>query len=207
MQKRGNMSQQQSEEYEILFDNTFLQIRKTADGYTFMHESRCEGQIVAVLPYRKKEAPLRPFDPSTSSGHDKLRTPQAQVTASELEYLARLEVCPAHGREFELCSITGGKEADKSVEESAQLEISEEAGYAVSLEELISLGLVKPTKAADTRVFLFAVDVTGKEQQEAASDGTYFEQGSSVKWVDYDQAVKIEDPLIVTALVRFHAQR
>ena len=75
----------------------------------------------------------------------------------------------------------------------------------MDLEELIPLGITKPTKAADTRVFLFAVDVSGKTQSEPKTDGSYFEQGASVKWVDYEQAVEIEDPLLVTALVRLHA--
>ncbi len=145
-----------------------------------MHESRCEGTIVAVLPYRK------------------------QHSTSHLEYLARVEVCPAHSREFELCSITGGKEPELSVEATACLELAEEAGYHIEQNELLSLGIVQPSKASDTKAYLFAADISGKKQSQAGTDGSYFEQGASVKWVDYDQALTIEDPLLLSALARLH---
>ena len=177
------MSQSSSEVFEVLFDNGFLQIRKTSDGYTFMHESRCKGQIVSLLPYRKAPDSL------------------------QLEYLGRVEICPAHGPDFELCSITGGKDPHLSIEETVCRELLEETGFTAEKDELIPLGIVKPTKAADTIVSLFAVDVTGKEQTPPQGDGSYFEKGAGIKWVNYEEAVQIEDPLLVTALARFHAQR
>jgi 8-oxo-dGTP pyrophosphatase MutT (NUDIX family) len=170
-------------EHDILFENPFLQLRNTPDGYTYVHEIRCEGQIVALLPFRCK------------------------MDKSGLEYLARREVCPAHGREPELYSITGGKEAELTLEATACRELLEEGGFTITRNELIPLGIVKPSKAMDTLASLFAVDVTGKEQTEPQGDGSYFEQGSSVEWVGYEEGVSIEDPLFITALTRLHTRQ
>ena len=170
-------------EQEILFENQFLQIRKTPDGYTYMHEICCEGQIVALLPFRYK------------------------MDMSGVEYLARREICPAHSQEPELCSITSGKEAELNLEDSACLELQEEAGIWITRDELIPLGIVKPSKAMDTEASLFAVDVTGKQQTAPQGDGSYFERGSSVQWVGYEEGVSIEDPLFVTALARLHTRQ
>jgi len=159
-----------------LFANQFIAIIDR-DGYTFMHEVRCEGQIVALLPYRN-------------------------LAGNQREYLARLEICPAHTPDLELCSITGGKEPNKSVAETAVQELWEEAGYQATIEELIALGKVRPSKASDTTAHLFAVDVTGKEQSTPEGDGSRFEVGSSVQWLDYEQAVQVEDSLLVTTITR-----
>src|SRR5262249_3647606 len=89
---------------KVLFRNKFLAVIDR-DGYIFCREVRSNGIVVAIVPFRK--------------------------TATGVQYLARLEVCPAHGMEQELCSITGGLEPGESIEESAQAEILEEAGYRV----------------------------------------------------------------------------
>lgn len=74
--------------------------------------------------------------------------------------------------------------------------------YAVEIPELVSLGQVRPSKSADTLVYLFAVDVTAKRQHVAQGDGSCLEKNASVKWVHYEQGVHINDPLFVTALAR-----
>jgi 8-oxo-dGTP pyrophosphatase MutT (NUDIX family) len=122
-----------------------------------------------------------------------------------MEYLARLEVCPAHGPELERCSITGGVEPGKSIEEAAQQELWEEAGYHVGVDDLIYLGRVRPSKSTDTIVHLFAVDVTEKPQSIPLGDGTSFEASASVVWVDRDQGIQITDPLFVTAITRLQS--
>jgi len=159
----------------VLFRNQYLAVIDR-DGYTFSREVRCDGVLVAVLPFR--------------------------IQGDTVEFLARLEVCPAHGPEPELCSITGGLEPRKTVIESAQQEVWEEAGYAVKIPELVSLGQVCPSKSADTLVYLFAVDVTAKCQHVALGDGSYLEKNAAVKWVHYEQGVHINDPLFVTAMAR-----
>ncbi len=160
-----------------LFRNQFLAIIDR-DGYTFLREARCDGQIVSLLPFR------------------------TNADTEQIDFLARLEICPAHGSELERCSITGGVEPGQSIEEAALLELWEEAGYRVEVEKLVSLGQVRPSKASDTVVHLFAVDVTGKPQAPPPGDGSRFAANASVEWVDYDQGIQIADPLFVTAMTR-----
>ena len=162
---------------KTLFRNRFLAIIER-DGYTFTREVRCDGTIVALLPFRSV-----PGEP-------------------RLEFLARREVCPAHGPELEYCSITGGLEPGQSVTETACQELWEESGYRAAATELIELGMARPSKSADTTVHLFAVDMTGKASSTPIGDGSYFEMGASVEWVTYERGVHIADPLFVTAMAR-----
>jgi 8-oxo-dGTP pyrophosphatase MutT (NUDIX family) len=161
----------------VLFRNQYLAVIDR-DGYTFTREVRCDGVVVAILPFRR--------------------------SGEELEFLARVEVCPAHGPAPERCSITGGLEPGQSVVEAAQQEVWEEAGYVVDTYELLSLGQVRPSKSADTCVHLFAVDVTAKPQHAPPGDGSSLEKHASVEWVTYKQGIHIADPLFVTALTRLH---
>ena len=163
-----------------LFRNQYLAVIER-DGYTFSREIRCDGVIVSLLPFRNN--------------------------SDEIEFLARLEICPAHGPELELCSITGGVEPRGVIEEAAQQELWEEAGFRVDVDELISLGQVRPSKSADTVVHLFAVDVTEKAQSTAPGDGSCFETNASVVWVDYDQGIQIADSVFVTAITRLQSFR
>lgn len=163
-----------------LFRNQYLAVIER-DGYTFSREIRCDGVIVSLLPFRTRD--------------------------DRMEFLARLEVCPAHGPELELCSITGSVGPGVLIEEAARQELWEEAGYRVGVNDLISLGQVRPSKSADTIVHLFAVDVTDKSQSAPPGDGSYFEANASVVWVDYDQGVQIADPLFVTAITRLQSFR
>jgi len=163
---------------KVLFHNQYLAVIER-DSYTFCREIRCDGTIVSLLPFRTSD--------------------------DEWEFLARLEVCPAHGPELERCSITGGVEPGESVEEAARQELWEEAGYRVGVDDLISLGQVRPSKSADTIVHLFAVDVTEKSRSTPPGDGTCFEASASVEWVDYDQGIQIVDPLFVTAITRLQS--
>jgi 8-oxo-dGTP pyrophosphatase MutT (NUDIX family) len=163
---------------KTLFRNQHLAVIDR-NGYTFVREVRCDGVIVSLLPFQQKDG--------------------------ELQFLARLEVCPAHGPDPELCSITGGLEPGRSVEETACQELFEEAGYRATVNELINLGQVRPSKSADTLVHLFAVDVTGKAQTSPPGDRSRFEANASVEWVDYQQGLAIADPLFVTAMARFRA--
>jgi len=166
----------------MLFRNRFLAIFER-DGYTFMHEVRCNGVIVSLLPFR--------FAPD----------------GKRVEYLARLEVCPAHGSELELCSITGGLEPGVTVAETACEELWEEAGYRAETSELIDLGTVRPSKASNTIVHLFAVDASEKLQSTPPTDGSRFEIGSSVEWVGHERGVQISDPLFVTAIARLQLSK
>ena len=160
---------------KVLFRNNFLAVIDR-DDYIFSREVRCDGIIVSLLPFRP--------------------------TGIFWEFLARLEVCPAHSHEQKLYSITGGAEPQKTIQATAQQELLEEAGYQAQLNEFISLGKVYPTKSSDTIVYLFAINVDNKFQSTPQGDGSKFEVGASVQWVNYDQGIEIEDPLFITTMTR-----
>jgi 8-oxo-dGTP pyrophosphatase MutT (NUDIX family) len=160
---------------KVLFRNQYLAVIER-DGYFFCKEIRCDGIIVSLLPFR--------------------------FNGDELEYLARLEVCPAHRPEPEMCGITGGVDPGWTVEEAAQQELWEEAGYQIDRGDLINLGQVRPSKSADTTAHLFAVDVTDHPQSTSPGNGTHLESSASVVWVNYSQGIQVTDPLFVTSIAR-----
>jgi 8-oxo-dGTP pyrophosphatase MutT (NUDIX family) len=165
---------------KVLFENQFLSVIERK-GYFFVRSTRSQGIKVSLLPFHKESK------------------------TSALKFLARLELCPAHGPQLEYCSITGGLVPGKTVEETACQETWEEAGYFVKESELISLGTVRPSKEMDTLVHLFAIDVTGKEQSTPPGDGSTLEAIASIEWVNYEKGIQINDPLFVTAITRLLA--
>jgi 8-oxo-dGTP pyrophosphatase MutT (NUDIX family) len=164
---------------KTLFANRFLALIER-DGYTYMHEVRCDGKIVSLLPFRRCKG--------------------------KLEFLARKEICPAHGAEAELCSITGGIDIGSSAISTAQRELYEEAGYRAEESEFIELGKVYPSKSADTLAYLFAIDVTEKAPAIPKGDGSRWEANASVQWVTKEECVHLQDPLIITSIVRHQEQ-
>lgn len=145
----------------VVHDGEFLQMREfdSPDGtktYEYAHESRCDGEIVAVLPF--------------------------EVEAGEASrFLLRVERCPAWGDGMVPCALTGGVESDRPVADAAR-ELHEESGYRVPPDDLVSLGACYGTKAMDTVYHLYAVDVTNRERGDAPGDGSDLEDGAGVTW-------------------------
>jgi len=158
-----------------LYKNDWLSL-KEMDGYIYSHESRSNGKIVAILVVDSEKHPG--------------------------EVLGRYEDCPPHEDGITLTSITGGVE-DDDVEGTAVMELKEEAGYVADETELIPLGTVRPTKSTDTTVYLFGIDVKGKEQGEAEGDGSEGEKGAYTDWVTEKEAVDCKDPLVATMIARW----
>lgn len=154
-----------------------------------MHMARTDGRLVALVPFRR--------------------------TARGLEFLARVEICPAHfpkdtakaAMQARRYSITGGVKAGETFAQTAVRELLEEAGYAVSDEALIDLGQVYPSKQEDTLAQLYSVDLTNETQAEIKGDGTVWEEGAGVEWLPYRDGLQVIDPVFVTAMVRVHDQQ
>ena len=143
-------------------------------SYTFAHETRCNGEIVAVLPYRVERD-------------------------GSLTFLLRSEIVPCWGYDPCIVSITGGVEGNAPAF-TAVHELEEEAGLKVKVEELIPLGACRGTKSVDTVYHLFAVDATGKERGPADGDGSVFEKMAHCFWSkNVHDAV---DPLVFTMVYR-----
>lgn len=168
---------------EQLFSDKWLSVnKKTMDNgseYIYSNSPWCKSNGIAILPFRKAK-----------DGYP--------------EFLGRFEICPAHSDEIELCSITGGMDKEgESPALTAVRELIEEGGYKVPLENVISLGTVRPSKSSDSTNHLFAVNLdNGAEEVEAVGDGTLGEEGAYCSWISLEELVDAKDPLLHSIFLR-----
>lgn len=147
------------------------------NGYTYSHETRCRGRIVAVLPYR--------------------------TTPDGREFLVKSETTPCWGFEQQLSAITGGFEGD--IEADAVREVAEETGYTIAKADLIPLGESYASKSTDTVYTLYSVDLTGAEQGVATGDGSRLEAESGTHWLALTDLSSVMDPQVPTMCMRLAA--
>jgi 8-oxo-dGTP pyrophosphatase MutT (NUDIX family) len=164
-----------------LFENPWLSLCMVTSPvpYVYSHETRCNGRILAVLPFR--------------DGPDR-------------EYLVRSEVTPCWGPDPELSSVTGGWQGG-DIEDDVVREVLEETGYTITREDLIPLGESRASKSSDTLYSLFAVNLTGRVAGIATGDGTPLEAGSSVQWVSADTLAWLKDPQLAVMYRRLQIFR
>lgn len=157
-------------EKKELYKNKWLSLYELKDpengvgGYVYSHETRCEGKIIAFMPFRKREG--------------------------KLEVLLRNEVTPCWGMHSVLSSFTGGYEGGDP-RDTTIIELKEEAGYTVHVDELIFLGNSYASKSSDTQYYLYGIDVSDKEEGEAVGDGSSLEKKAFNQWVT---EVESDDP-------------
>lgn len=156
-----------------LFNNQWISLHKIVDltkgvkGYVYSHETRCDGKIVAVLPFRK--------------------------TKQGVEYLLKSEMTPCWNiNKHTLCTITGGIDTGYAKLDAVK-EVKEETGYSIDYTELIDLGTSYASKSSDSIYELFSVDLTDKIQGEATGDGIGIEDGKSA-WVRKGKIIACQDP-------------
>lgn len=155
----------------ILHEGKFIQLRKKErEGhvYEYMHESRCDGNIVAILPVHMERG-----------------------------MLVRKEITPCWDEE-NINSITGGWEKDRHETpiDTVIEELREEAGIILHDETAImTLGTCRGSKACDTLYHLFLVDLSNNEydQVEPESDGSFLESKESVEWMPTGIGMEPED--------------
>lgn len=160
-----------------LFDGQWLGLRQTPGGYEYVTQTRMGREAVAVLGYAGSHV------------------------------LGRFEVCPAHGDlNPQLCALTGGIEDGEGPQEAAMRELYEESGFVVPPYGIRRLGdIVRPSKASDTIIHLFAVPVPTKTLEGrfyGPGDGTEGEDGAWCEFVAYDRALMSKDPLLATMAAR-----
>lgn len=171
-----------------LFGNKWLELREMVDpekgvkGYTYSHETRCDGHIVTVLPYRTDD--------------------DGNVT----EVMVRMEVTPCWKMKPVMSSITGGVEKDADEElnplVTVVLELKEEAGLDVDQTDIKSLGTCYGIKSSDTVYHLYAVDAADTLKVKAEGDGSELEKKAWCEWVKPQELVKAQDPLLAMLFVR-----
>lgn len=170
---------------EVLHHNEWVSLMKVSNpaagvsGYVYSHETRCQGRIVAVLPFRVIRGKRRAW----------------------AEFLLKSEVTPCWGMEQVVSAITGGYEGG-DIEDDAVREMLEETGYAITRDELIPLGTCFASKSADTVYSLFAVDLTGREAGEAIGDGSRLESESRAVWLEGSDLLAIRDPQVSVMFLR-----
>lgn len=170
---------------ETLHDNPWLSLQVVRDpergvnGYVFSHETRCQGRIVAVLPYRE--------------------TPTGRV------YMVRQETTPCWSMEQQLSAVTGGYEGG-DIADDAVREVAEETGYVITCDDLIDLGESYASKSSDTVYSLFAVDLTGRTPGAAAGDGSRLEAEGSTAWLLDNALAHVKDPQVALMYVRLEMQ-
>lgn len=174
-----------------LFDNRWLSLNqiqfpeRNVPGYIFSREESCNGQKVAVLPYR----------------YDK---------EGDMELLLRKEYTPCWSEELIVSSITGGVEKNDPFHTVIE-ELKEEAGFMyLSSEEpetrIQELGTCFGVKSTDTVFYLYAVNVQDLDQEEPTTTDLQ-EKESHCFWVKDHNIGKIipeiGDPILAMLLVRF----
>jgi 8-oxo-dGTP pyrophosphatase MutT (NUDIX family) len=164
-----------------LHENEWLSLRLVRDpfrgvgGYVYSHKTRCQGRIVAILPFR-----------NVGLGR---------------EYLVKSEVTPCWGFDQVVSATTGGYEGG-DIADDAVREMLEETGYAIDRSELIPLGESYASKSSDTIYTLYSVDLTGRTAGEAIGDGTRLEAESQALWIPRAAVAEILDPQVSVMLVR-----
>jgi len=163
---------------KTLYHNKWLSLKSISckefgdQEYVFSHETRCNGKILSILPFRRNNEGI------------------------VSEFLIRKEVTPCWGTKQFMSSITGGIEGEDHFEH-ALIELNEEAGYVVKKEDLYFIGNCFGSKSCDTIYSLFSVDLTEKTKTAKASgDGSFMETLAHCEWVNEDELEKAVDPLI-----------
>lgn len=171
---------------EILYGNPWLSLKRLAYpekdiyGYIYSHESRCNGEIVAILPWRINNNNL-----------------------NKLEFMLRNEVTPCwHEEDPQISSITGGVE-DGNIGKTIEMELLEEAGYVANRDEFLKLGTCRGSKSSDTIYHLFAINCTKRTRQAASGDGSKLEEKAECFWAS--SIGKAVDPLVYVLHHRFNS--
>lgn len=169
---------------KTLWGNQWLEVRTKDDWYTYTHSPVGDGTGVAILGFRNRN--------------------------NKIEYLGRFEDCPAHGDGIQLCSLTGMCDVEGEDRVSTALrELKEESGYVVTdSARVLELGSVRPSKASDSEVFLFAVEIEDTDEiVDIEGDGTKGEENAYAKWVSAEELAFSKDPIVSTLILRLIFKR
>lgn len=137
--------------------------------YIYSHEERCDGRIVAVLPYRRKED-------------------------YSIEYLIRKErnlawEVNSKNKDHVTC-ITGGVDSGDpdDAAKTALQEIEEEAGFVIPLSKLYDVGIRRASKSNTAHYYLFLANLTlVKQTKIPEGDGSEDETLSYCYWASGEE--------------------
>lgn len=164
---------------ELLHANEWVSLYEV-NGYVYSYETRCQGKIVAVLPYRY----IKPED---------------KYGRGRYEFLLRYEITPCWDSHRVASAITGGWEGG-DVEDDAVREVLEETGYEIKRDELIPMGECYGTKSTNVVFSLFGVDLSGREPGQMTDAGS--SGGDFASWVKTRSIFTIQDPIVSVMYTR-----
>lgn len=189
------MNESQSEAVPIIEDlggDKWVQLKRIVspahgvNGYTYSHEVRCDGEIISILPFR--------YD-----SHE-----------GRYLYLLRHEWTPCWSlTEHFISSITGGREPSGAYP-TAVSELMEEAGYDITVDDLIDLDLCKGIKSCDTDYHLFSCDLTKDHEERFGKDpvpekivGNTTDEGEMRSWNEWHTDLSgAMDPFLYASFYR-----
>jgi ADP-ribose pyrophosphatase YjhB (NUDIX family) len=181
---------------KIIFENKWISTALYDGWYVYTSQTRAQdGKLVAVIPF--------------TTGL--ILTPPSEREIAYQRVIDKIyghfECCPAHlkGDETEtmrLTAIAGAVDPGDTPWIAAIKELEEEGGVKVSEPELIPLGSIFPTAACDTEVFLYGVDITGKEIKKPPGDGTKGESTSISDFVTVDEAMDSMSAYLICGTTR-----
>lgn len=118
--------------------------------------------------------------------------------------LGRYEKTPPHADGLALTAISGGIEKGDNPLQTCIKEAREEAGYGISRQKIVNLGTCMLSTNQDTRVWLYACDVTGLPRYEAIPDGTRGEEDAYCEWVTAKEAIMSKSAMMGALMSRFY---
>lgn len=145
-------------------------------------------QVIFETPWIKVKRTPKGFDYLERKGRDSIAVALLRRTMDGYEVLVRWQPLCVHNADIDEemklypCLITGGIEEDETPQDSALREIEEEAGFKVLPIDLRQLATYIAGTQTNETVYVYVVDVTEYEQEEALQDGSYFESISRNQW-------------------------
>jgi 8-oxo-dGTP pyrophosphatase MutT (NUDIX family) len=167
---------------KLLYGDEWLELRQIDGWYTYARNKAGDGVLVLGL------------------------RPKSKQQDRTWEFLARMEQTPPHGSGHRLTSLTGTIESGLSPEETALKELREESGYEIQADCLTPLGWIFLWKGTDYKLHLFAANLEGKPQHPIEGDGSEGEKDATVRWIQKEEAARIQDAGFLAALFRARQQ-
>lgn len=160
----------------VLYKDEWYSI-KEHNSYPYVHEEKCNGTLVSILPFRKING--------------------------KIEFLMRYEVIPSHSDNHEFCGVIGGyDDCSITIKQTAVKELKEETGYSIDEKQLIELDWVYAGKSNDTKVYLFSCDLTNITKGIATTDGTELEKNAYCRWEEQNNLWTTNDPNVYAILAK-----
>ena len=159
-------------EIKTLFENPWVSVRQKG-RWIYSHFTKSNSETIGILPYR--------------------------VTDTGLEVGVIQEDIPCHNT-TSVYLITGAIEEGNTSEETAVIELLEEAGIVADKEDpmFMEMGEFYPLKHSDCRVATYIVDVTGKKCSVPKGDGSEHEKESTFSFIKGEDLLALtNDPNLI----------